>query len=74
MSGNNNVSQNKKRSVGKAIFFFSLAIMCIVAIFYSWYHNVVPVKEECDKVADETRVWNNEHAGEPGMYVKVPTC
>ena len=38
------------------------------------YHTVVPAKEECDKVAEETRDWNREHAGEPGMYVRPPSC
>jgi hypothetical protein len=63
-----------KKPIGKAIFFFMLAIMCIVAIFYSYFNTVVPAKEECDRVADEARAFNREHAGEPGMYVRPATC
>ena len=70
----NNINQNKNKSAAKAIFFFLLAALSIGAIFYSYYHTVVPAKEECDKVAEETRDWNREHAGEPGMYVRPPSC
>jgi hypothetical protein len=70
--------EQKKPNYGKAIFFFTLAIICITAIVWNYMATVVPAKEaviainaECDKLAEETRAFNIAH---PGYYVRPPRC